>query len=251
MPDVDVSVEECSYRDGELDLVGVLARPRGVASPRPGVLLVPAVFGITAHARERARMAAALGYVVLAVDMYGGGRSFNSLEEATPNAQTVFGDISALHRRLNAGLQALREHPSVDAECIGAMGFCRGGTAVLELAFAGADLKAVVSFHGGLQLANPAGAAKTAGSVLVCTGGSDPLVPDADLIAFQNHMRESKADWQIHIYGDTLHAFTDPAADSWGLAVAGYNRKADQRSWRAMHALFSERLPLDSRVLKA
>ena len=174
---------EVAYRDGDVDLVGLLAEPKDGASARPGVLLVPAVFGMTDHPRDRARMVAALGYTVFVADLFGGGATFASLGEAMPHAGALSADASTWLRRLNAALAALRAQPRVDATRLAAIGFCFGGTSVLELALSGADLRAAVSFHGGLKLSSPAIGERPKASILVCNGGDDPLVPDAAVAA--------------------------------------------------------------------
>ena len=238
----EIIVEDLAYQDGETQLLGVLVAPRGTGGQRPGVLLVPAAFGIVEHARERARMVAELGYVVLVADHFGEGRGFSTIEEAMGHVGPLAGNIDGWRTRLGAALSALRNHPDVDADRIAAIGFCFGGTGVLELAFAGEDLKAVISFHGGLKLSETADGTNVKASILVCTGANDPLVPDTDMAEFQRRMHSGTADWQVHIYGNTLHAFTDPAIDGLNLPVARYDVRADQRSWRAMEALFAETL---------
>lgn len=239
----DILIKEIAYADGDIRLRGLLAAPaQGGEGRRPGVLLVPAAFGMNGHARDRARMVASLGYVVLAADLYGDGRSFEAIGEAMQHGGPLMSNIEAWHRRLNAALTTLRAQPGVDAGRIAAIGFCLGGSSVLELAYAGADLKAVVSFHGGLKMSDPSGGARVTASVLVCHGANDPLVPDADVVEFQRQMRTGTADWQVQSYGNTLHAFTDPAADGFNIAAAGYNRDADRRSWQAMETLLAERL---------
>lgn len=236
----DVSVSELAYRDDDLELLGVLARPADGDTKRPGVLIAPAVFGMTDHPRDRARMIAELGYVALVADLFGGGASFPSLEEAMPRGRALMADVPTWLRRLEAALAALRAQPGVASERVAAIGFCLGGTGVLELALSGAEVRAVVSFHGGLTLSDPRGVSRA--SILICTGADDPLVPESDVIALQGHLRESKADWQVETYGGALHAFADPASNSFGTPAAGYSPRADHRSWQSMKRLFAERL---------
>ncbi|MDB5698856.1 MAG: dienelactone hydrolase family protein [Alphaproteobacteria bacterium] len=231
--------EDVSYDYQGAPLRGLLCKPAGADGRCPGVLLAPAAFGFTKHARDRAAMIAQLGYVVLVADHYGNGATYE-VQEAMEAMGGLFADVAGWRGRLNAGLEALGARPEVDKTKLGAVGYCVGGTAVLELAYSGAPLSAVVSFHGGLTLSDPAAAAALTQSILVCTGADDPLVPPADVQEFERQMRSGKADWQIHVYGNTIHAFTDPDIDALGLPVARYNKQADERSWGAMRQLFEQ-----------
>jgi dienelactone hydrolase len=146
-----------------------------------------------------------------------------------------------LRGRGRAALATLAALPQVDAKKIAAIGFCFGGTVVLELARGGADLKAVVSFHGVLTTSLPAGPGQVKSSVLVLTGADDPLAPPDQVAAFEEEMRAAKVrDWQVISYGNTLHGFTNPAADGSMLRTALYNEQADRRSWASMRNLLDE-----------
>lgn len=242
MPSVEPTLADTLYGPTGSELRGLVCRPSDSGGMRPGILLAPAAFGLSKHARDRARMLAALGYVVLVVDHYGGGATFDTLAEAMEPMGGLVADVPAWVARLNSGLDTLRALDGVDPDRIGAVGFCIGGTAVLELACAGADLKAVATFHGGLQISDPSAIAGLEQSLLICTGGADALVPATDVDALQQGLKASVADWQIIVYGNAKHAFTDPDIDSVAVPVAGYDPRADERSWAAMRTLFSERL---------
>lgn len=239
----NLRIEEVAYDYAGSTLQGLLYLPAGGDARRlPGILLLPAAFGLAAHARERARMIANLGYVVLVADHYGDGATYATLEQAMPAMKSLFADVDAWRGRLSAACTLLQARAEVDEQRIGAVGFCVGGTGVLELACAGAPLLAAVTFHGGLQLSDPPALASLNPAVLICTGAADPLVPEADVKAVEHHLRSGNGDWQIHVYGNVLHAFTDPDIDAAGIAAAAYDRRADERSWSAMRLLFEERL---------
>jgi dienelactone hydrolase len=139
--------------------------------------------------------------------------------------------------RAQAALDALSCQENVDSARLAAVGFCFGGSTALELARSGAPLVGVVSFHGGLHNKQPEDARNIKAKVLVCHGAMDPLVPRAQLTAFEEQMSKTNVDWQVHEYGGAMHAFTNPGAEAEGMA---YNALADQRSWNAMLALFQE-----------
>ncbi len=233
--------EDIEYRDGALNLRGVLAYDDAAPGKRPGIVVVHEAWGLGDHAIERAKMLARLGYVALAADMYGDRRQATDL----PAAMELIGDLrtdpAKLRARAGAAVAALKAQPYVDSSRLAAIGFCFGGTTVLELARGGADLKGVVSFHGGLQTAAPAQRGAVKPKVLVCTGADDPMIPPAQVVEFEDEMRKAAADWQVISYGGTVHSFTNPDA---GKVVAldgvAYNKQTDQRSWAAMRAFFDE-----------
>jgi dienelactone hydrolase len=232
---------DIDYRDGAVGLRGFLAYEEVAVPKRPGVLVVHEGLGLNDHAMERARMLAKLGYVALAADMFGERRQAKDLQEERALIGELHSEPSKLLRRATAALGALAALPQVDPTRLGAIGFCFGGSTVLELARTGADLKAVVSFHGVLTTTAPAAAGKVKARVLVCTGADDPLAPADQVAAFEDEMRAAGVrDWQVISHGNTLHGFTNPAADGSIMASALYNESADRRSWAAMKALFEE-----------
>ncbi len=212
-----------------------------VAGKRPGIVVVHEAWGLGDHAMERARMLAKLGYVALAADMYGGRRLATDL----PAAMELMGDMrtdpAKLRARAGAAVAALKAQPNVDASKLAAIGFCFGGTTVLELARGGADLKGVVSFHGGLQTGAPAQPGAVTPKVLVCTGADDPMIPPPQVVDFESEMRAAAADWQVIAYGGTVHSFTNPdAGKTVKLDGVAYNAQTDKRSWAAMRSFFDE-----------
>src|SRR5216683_484930 len=233
--------QDITYRDGATSLRGFLAYDETARNRRPGVLVVHEGLGLNDHAMERARMIAGLGYVALAADMFGERRQAADLEEARALIAPLRDDPLKLRARGRAALATLAALPQVDASRLVAIGFCFGGSVVLELARAGADLKAVVSFHGVLATKMPAVSGQVKASVLVCTGADDPLAPPDQVADFENEMRSAAVrDWQVISYGNTLHGFTNPAADGSMLRSALYNAQADRRAWASMRSLFDE-----------
>jgi dienelactone hydrolase len=192
-------------------------------------------------AMVRARMLAALGYVALAADMFGDRRQARNLEEVSELIGGLRNEPEVLRARGRAALATLAASPQVDASRLAAIGFCFGGLVALELARGGADLKAVVSFHGVLATKTPAVSGKVKASVLVCTGADDPLAPPDQVRAFEDEMRAAAVrDWQLISYGNTLHGFTNPDADGSIMRAALYSAQADRRSWASMRSLFDE-----------
>ena len=231
---------DLDYKDGDLTCRGVLAYDPDISGKRPGILVVHEAFGLGEHAIERAERLAALGYVALAADMFGARKQATDL----PSALALIGDLrtdaALLSRRAMAGLNALAAQPQVDTSRLGGIGFCFGGATVLRLARDGTDLKGVVSFHGALATPTPAAKGAVKASVLVCTGADDPLVPTAEVNAFEEEMRQAGADWQVIAYGGTVHSFTNKAADGTQMPGIKYHAQTDARSWLAMQNFFTE-----------
>ena len=232
---------DVEYRCDEVTLRGHLVFDETVAAKRPGVVVFHEGLGLGDFAIERARMIAELGYVALAADMFGERRQARNLQEVATLVGGLRAEPEKLRARGRAALSALAALPLVDAGRLAAIGFCFGGSVVLELAREGADLKAAVSFHGALATKIPAAPDQIKASVLVLTGADDPLAPPEQVAAFENEMREAQVrDWQVISYGNTLHGFTNPAADGSMMRTALYNEQADRRSWAAMKSLFDE-----------
>jgi dienelactone hydrolase len=234
-----MKIETLTYSAGDTTFHGYLADPEG-SGHRPGVLIVHEAPGLNDHPKRRARMIAELGYVALAVDMYGEGRVAGpGGDDAMKLMGALREDNDKLRRHVRAGYDALAARPNVDAKRIGAMGYCFGGLCVLELARMGTPLAGVVSFHGILSTKNPEGAKNISAKILVCTGAEDPLVPPDQVAAFETEMSKANVDWQVHTYGGAKHAFTNPDAGGRMPALA-YNANADARSWEAMRSHWYE-----------
>ena len=246
-----MQTHDVDYRHGAVNLRGYLAFDETAAERRPGVLVFHEGLGLGDFAMARARMLAELGYVAFAADMFGDRRQARNLQEVAKLVGDLRDEPQMLRARGRAALAKLAALPQVDASRIGAIGFCFGGSVVLELARDGADLKAVVSFHGVLATRTPAVSGNVKASVLVCTGADDPLAPPEQIKAFEDEMRAADVrDWQVISYGNTLHGFTNPAADGSMLRTALYSEQADRRAWASMRSLFDEVFRKDGRQAK-
>jgi dienelactone hydrolase len=214
------------------------------ARRRAGVLVFPEAFGLGQHAISRAERLAKLGYVALACDLHGKGLVVDDLQEAIGLLQPLLAAPARTRARAAGGLTALTARTEVDPGRIASIGFCFGGTMSLELARAGADLKAVVGFHSGLGTNAPTTDAKAIKArILVCIGADDPMIPPDQRLSFEAEMRGAGVDWQMHLYGNTVHSFTNEAAAERNMPEAiRYSAEADARSWAALQQLFSETL---------
>ena len=234
-----IITQSVEYKQGDTTLAGYLAYDDAVSGQRPGVLVVHQWLGLTDYEKHRAEQLAALGYVAFCADIYGKDVRPKNVSEAGAEAAKYKSDRQLLRARVTAGLDELKKNKLVDAKRIVAIGYCFGGTTVIELALSGADIAGVVSFHGGLDAPNPADAKNIKCKVLALAGADDPFQNSSDLAAFESELRDAKVDWQITFYGGAVHAFTQPNP---GFVNAGakYNEKADHRSWQAMKDFFAE-----------
>lgn len=239
MTQAAIHTETVEYKQGDTTLEGYLAYDDTVKGPRPGVLIVHQWMGLTPYEQHRAEMLASLGYVAFCADIYGKGVRPQNYKEAGAEATKYKTDRQLLRARVNAGLDTLKKNELVDPHRVAAIGYCFGGTTVLELARSGADLNGVVSFHGGLDSPTPADGKNIKCKVLVCHGADDPFEKAEDLAAFENELRNAGVDWRLIMYGGAVHAFTQPQADG-SLPGAKYNERADKRSWEDMKSFFNE-----------
>lgn len=213
---------------------------------RPGVLVAHAWRGQDTFAKNKARQLAELGFVALAVDYYGNGKTADDSAQALSLMKPLFLDRALLQRRMQKALSALTSHPLVQKDQIGAIGFCFGGLAVIELFRSASPVTKTVSFHAVLGSELQGEKARTVpcaknipGQLLVLHGQSDPLVTADDIRALQQELVEARVDWQMHIYGNTMHAFTVPEANDPNSGLM-YNPTAEKRSWQAMRSFFAE-----------
>lgn len=209
-------------------------------SPLPGVVLYPEAFGLNDHARVRAERLAKLGYVVLCADPHGDGAVYTDMEQLGPAMQALFGDRDLWRARARAALDTLAAQPGVDRDRLAAIGFCFGGATCLELARSGADLKAICTFHAGLQSERDGDAGNNRASVLICHGADDPLLKKDVIDAVMDEFRRDSVDWQFIHYGNAVHSFTDPDADKKGMQGLAYDARTEARSWTAMRNFFDE-----------
>jgi dienelactone hydrolase len=232
--------EVIQYKHGDVALEGYLVYEDTIEGSRPGILVVHDWMGIGPYVKMRADQLAELGYVAFAIDMYGKGIRPKNSQEASARASIYRKDRQLMRSRVQAGLEALVSQPLVDAKRVAAIGYCFGGGTVLELARSGVDIAGVVSFHGNLDTPRPEDAKNIKAKVLVLHGADDPHVPQEDVTAFQEEMRQAKVDWQMVIYGNAVHSFTNPNSGDDPSTGAAYNERADKRSWKAMRLFFRE-----------
>lgn len=228
------------YKDGDVVLEGYLVYDDAVQGKRPGVLVVHEWMGLNDYAQTRAKQLAQLGYVAFAVDMYGKGVRAKDAQEAAALAGQFYKDRELFRSRMRAGLEQLRKFEQADGSKVAAIGYCFGGTAVLELARSGADVAGVVSFHGNPENPNPEGVANVRAKILVLTGGSDPHVPMEQVNLFVDEMTKAGADFQVVVYSGAVHGFTNPANGTDASKPVAYDEKADRRSWEVMKVFFAE-----------
>ena len=229
--------KELNYQHGTSSLSGLLVRDDQFDGIHPGIVVFPDARGIGEHAIDVAQRLAMHGLVVLVADLYGNGTRARDMAQAMELMTQLRSDVTRWRGRAQAALDALSSEENVDRARLAAIGYCFGGSTALELARSGADVAAIVSFHGGLSSPRPDDAGNIRGKVLVCHGALDPLVPPAQVAAFEAQLSKTEVDWQVCVYGGAMHAFTNPAADGEGMA---YHAGADRRSWKAMLALFDE-----------
>lgn len=229
-----------TYADGATKLAGYVARPAAIKGKVPGVVVIHQWMGVTDHERKVSDNLAELGFVALAADIYGEGVRPKDTAEAGKLAGSFKGDRALYRRRIAAAIETLKAQKGVDAGRVAVIGFCFGGTGALEAARAGLPVKGVVSFHGGLDV--PAGytAVPITTKVLVCHGADDPFVPAKDVAAFQDEMRQAKADYVFVAYAGAVHSFTQKEAGNDNSKGAAYNEAAHRRSWQHMKDLFQE-----------
>jgi len=238
-----VKGEEVQYRDGGVVMKGYLAYDDAVKGKRPGILVVHEWWGQNEYARKRARMLAELGYTAFALDMYGNGKTADHPDTAGKFSSEVRKNLSLMTERFNAARRVLAAHKTVDPKRIAAIGYCFGGAVALDMARQGADLAAVVTFHGDLTTDHPAQPGKVKARLLVLTGADDPFVPAASVAAFKKEMDAAGANYRVISYPGAKHSFTNPDADVFGKKFSlplAYNAAADKASWQEAQKFLAE-----------
>jgi dienelactone hydrolase len=230
----DVKTREVEYRQGDTVLQGFLAWDDAQQGKRPGVVVVHEWWGLTDNMRAKARRLAEAGYVAFALDLYGKGKVAAHPQEAQAFNAEAMKDPAIVAARFNAGLEQLKRDPHVDSTRIVAIGYCMGGGVALDMARAGADLAAVVTFHGALGTKTPAQPGKVKARVLVLTGAADPFVPPEQLEAFKHEMQAAGVHFEVVSYPGAKHGFTNPDAGTFGMPQLAYDAEADRQSWAAM-----------------
>ena len=235
----EIKTQIVEYRQGDQALEGYLAYDAKLAAKRPGILVVHDWTGVGPTVKMRTEQLAKLGYTAFAADIYGKGIRPGQ-NEAGAVAAKYKEDRKLMRLRILAALDELKKQKTVDPSRIGVMGYCFGGTVALELARAGADVKGVITFHGGLDTPTPQDAKNIKGKVLVLHGADDPFVRPEQVKAFEDEMRAGGVDWELVKYSKAVHSFTIPDAGGDNSKGAAYNAEADKRSWRAMQDFWDE-----------
>jgi dienelactone hydrolase len=221
-------------------LAGTMVWNDSIRERRPGILVAHDWMGHGPFALDKAKQLAREGYVTFAVDMYGKGVYAEDTQQASQLAGAIKKDRALMRGRIGAAFDVLKQQPQVDTQRTGAIGFCFGGTTALELARSGANVTAVVSFHGGLETSMKAEPGKVRAKILVLHGADDPYVPPEEVDAFEKEMKAAKANWELVMYGGTVHSFTQRSAGTDNSKGAAYNEQADRRSFLAMKNFFDE-----------
>ena len=235
-----IRTEYIEYKDGDVVLEGYLAWDDAATTPRPAVIVAHDWMGLGDFAKGKAEALAKLGFVAFAADIYGKGVRPKNSDEAKAETAKFYPNRAIVRGRMNAAVATVRSRKEVDASRIGAIGFCFGGMSVLELARSGADVRGVVSFHGGLNTPNHDDAKNIKGKILVLHGADDPYVPDDEIMGFEHEMKSAGCNWELVKYSGAVHSFTNQMAGNDNSKGAAYNAQADARSWIAMKNFFEE-----------
>jgi dienelactone hydrolase len=230
----EVKTRVVDYTVSGTQLEGMIAWDDAVKVKRPGILVVHEWWGHNEHARTQARKLAEAGYVAFALDMFGKGKVTTHPKEAETFMKEALSNPGAMAARFSSALELLKKDPNVDATKVAAVGYCFGGSVALEIARAGAPLNAVVAIHANLSTENPAQPGKVKAQILVLNGGADPMIPPAQVEAFKKEMTAAGAKFNVIIYPNVKHAFTNPDAGKAGMAALEYNAHADHESFAEM-----------------
>ncbi|MGA6924866.1 MAG: dienelactone hydrolase family protein [Desulfosarcina sp.] len=236
----EIVTRAVDYTHDGLSLQGYLAYDDAISGKAPGVLVVHEWWGLNDYARSRAEALARMGYVAFALDMYGKGKTTEHPDQAAAWVKQVNTDMALWRKRAAAGLEVLKRQERVDTDRMAAIGYCFGGATVQVLAYGGADLKGVVSFHGSLIPPSAEQAQATRARILIAHGAQDPMSPPEKLTTYVQAMNTTSIDWQLIVYGNTRHSFTNPDADQRGMEALAYNAASDRRSWQHMSDFFKE-----------
>ncbi len=238
-----IALDSRSFEYGtDLKFEGYLSQPAVKSKNKklPGLLVVHNWMGVTAETKKQSDRLAQLGYLVFAVDIYGKGVRPQNPKEAGELATQYKSNRKMFRDRLNSGLAALSSLPNVDTSKIVALGYCFGGTGVVELARSGADVKAVISFHGGLDGPKTDAGNSWKAKVLAFHGAIDPFVPEKDLLAFEDEMKRNKVDFQLFKFGNTVHSFTEESAGNDPTKGFAYSASSDKRSFEITKNFLAE-----------
>lgn len=236
-----VKSKTIEYKVGDLPCRGYLAWDDSIDAKRPGVLVVHEWWGLNDYARQRANELASLGCVAFACDMYGEGKVVEHPQDAGKMAATVRSNVAEWRKRATVALEQLKAQPQCDGEHLAAIGYCFGGSTALELAYSGADLDAVATFHAALPIPTADEAKQIKASVQINHGAMDTFIPEDDVKKLRAALDTAKVDWELSMYGNTVHSFTVKGSEKHMIPGMAYNAEADQRSWANMVRLFEEK----------
>lgn len=235
-----IQTQVIEYKQGDTVLEGLLAWDDTNDERKPAVIVVHEWWGNNDYSRRRAEQLAELGYVGFAIDLYGKGKLTTDAKQAGEWAGAVKADLKTARARVEAAIEILKSHKTVDPDKIAAIGYCFGGSMVLQMARWNLPVAGVVSFHGALGTDDALATQSIKPRILVCHGAEDTFISAQEMSGFIDEMRRRKADWQLITYGGAVHSFTNPNADKAGIPGVSYNKLADQRSWRAMQSFLGE-----------
>ena len=235
-----ITTKTISYQHDDVNLEGFLAYDDSIKGKRPAVLVVHEWWGLDDYARSRVEQLAGMGYVAFALDMYGKGKVTQHPSQAGEWMNQVRSNVYQWQQRAIAGLEVLKKDPRTDPNRIAVIGYCFGGATVQQLAYGGADIRGVVSFHGSLLLPMTEQIKKINAKILICHGAADPFAQAGEVEQYIAAMERAGLDYKIIIYGGARHSFTNPGADKVGMDALKYSKSADLRSWSDMKLFFEE-----------
>jgi len=236
---LSIQTRTIDYEDGDTILEGLLAWDDARDKPAPGVMVCHAWAGRSAFEDEKAIELAKLGYTGFALNLYGKGVLGSGPDENAALMTPFLDDRPMLQKRLQLSLEAMQNQPEVDEAKIAVIGFCFGGLCALDIARTGAAIAGVISFHGLFGAPGNTSGNKVKAKILALHGWDDPMATPDTVVALGEELSAMGADWQLHGYGNTMHAFTNPEANDPAMGTV-YNGTADRRSWKAMRNFLAE-----------
>lgn len=238
----EIQSKKLTYKVGDQEYIGYLAWDDAKSGPRPGVLVVHEFWGLNDYARGRADQLAKLGYIAFCADMYGDGKVVEHPADAAKMAAEVRKNVDQWRKRAVVALDLLKEQPQCDKSKVAAIGYCFGGSTCLTLAYTGADLQAVATFHAALPTPTEEEAKKIKPTILINHGADDKFIPEDAINSLKSRFDAAKVKYDFIAYPGAVHSFTVEGVDKLGNPGTKYNKDADEKSWEAMKKLFAERL---------
>jgi dienelactone hydrolase len=235
-----VQTREVTYTHDGKTYKGHLVWDDATPGKRPGVLVLHEWWGLDDYAKKRAEQLAGMGYVTFAADLYGDGKVAKHPDDAKTMSSAVRANVENWRGRAQAALDVLKKDERVDPSKLAAIGYCFGGSSALQLAYTGADLDAVVTFHAGLPTPTPEQAKAIKAQILVCHGADDKFVPEESIQKLKEALDAASVKFRVETYPGAVHSFTVPGADKHKMPGLAYNAEADKKSWASMKAIFDE-----------